>query len=142
MPAIRTQILALGILALAAFGIERLIVTDAEAIENLAKDTAKALMEKRYEVLEDVLDESFEYQGKDRAKTIQHVRSLIEKHRPLAVEVRLPEVKIEDDTAKAAGYIGAQVYGRPIRYGIEVDLVRREDGWKLVKVKGSSGRLP
>lgn len=142
MPPIRSQLLAVAFLTLAVFGIERLIVTDAEAIQALADETARALTERKYDHLHEVMDEAFRYQGKDRTATIRHVRGLVEKHKPLAIDIKLPEIEIEEDTATARGYVAAQVYGRPVHYPIEAELVRTEDGWMLLEVRGRQGRLP
>jgi hypothetical protein len=129
-------LLALGLVTLAAFGIERLIVTDVEAIENLAAKASEAIEERRFEVLEGLMAEDFTYAGRDRAATVAYVRRLVEKHQPPRVGLSLTRVEVDGDGAEASGVVLGTVYGRPMRYPVQAVLVRGEDGWRLSRVKG------
>jgi hypothetical protein len=139
---LRSQTLALLAVVLVAFGVERLIVTDAEAIEALGDDVAEALAERRFGDLESLLSEGFHYGGKDRAATIAHVRALVERHKPAGIEIRLYDVAVEGDAATAAGRVAGSVYGRPATLDVHATLVREEDGWKFSEIRGRGMRLP
>ena len=100
---IRPHFLGLLLLGLVVFGIERLIVTDEEAIEQVAQSMSDAIAEQRFEDLEPLLHAEFEFQGKDRAETIAYVRSLVRKYKPIGAQVALVDIQVEDDTGVAVG---------------------------------------
>ncbi len=134
---VHSRLLALLVLALAAYGIERLIVTDTEAIETLAEDMAADIEDERWEALEDHLHEDFTYGKLDRRKTIAHVRGLVSKYRPTGVGVSLYEIEVDGDDATALGQVWGHVAARPVRVDILVKLTRNDDGdWVLLEVTG------
>jgi hypothetical protein len=134
---VQSRLLALLVLALAAYGIERLIVTDTEAIENLAAAMAEDIKDQRWEALESHLHEDFTYGTRGRRKTIAHIRSLVGKYRPTGVGVSLYEIKVDGDDATALGEVWGHVAARPVRVGIQVKLTRTEEGdWVLLEVSG------
>ena len=138
---IRPHFLGLLLLGLVVFGIERLIVTDEEAIEQVAQSMSDAIAEQRFEDLEPLLHAEFEFQGKDRAETIAYVRSLVRKYKPIGAQVALVDIQVEDDTGVAVGIVSGTVYGRPQQVRVEATFERTEDDeWVLRKVTG--GQLP
>lgn len=135
-PSIRSQFLALIALTAVGLLVAHLIVTDAEAIEALAERMARAAAERDMQALGEALSEDFTYGSRDRAATLAHVEGLLGKHKPVGIEVNLYEIRVDDGRATAKGVVGAQVYGRPMRVQIDVELIETDDGWKLVKVRG------
>lgn len=133
---IRAQFVGLLLVAGLVFGIERLIVTDAEAIENLARDVGVAIEAQRFEALEDFLHEEFTYRGRDRAETIEFVRGLVRKYKPMGVQIVVYEVEVEGDDARAKGVVSGTAYGRPARVPVDATFRRTEDGWRLLEVRG------
>lgn len=132
----RSKLLLLLVLGLLIWGVERLIVTDAEAIENLAEAMAEDIRDKRWADLEGRLHPEFQYGRRDREKTVEHVRGLVERHKPTGVGVSLFEIEVVGDTATANGHVWGNVAGRPVRVSIGAKLLRGEDGWLLREVTG------
>ena len=126
-------ILAVGLLI---WGVERLIVTDAEAIENLAEETTEDIRTGRWEQLASRMHEDFQYQRMDRDGTVAYVQRLMENTKPTNVGVSLYDIEVDEDTATAKGHVFGNVGGRPVRLSIDAKLVRSEDGWVLREVFG------
>ena len=141
--AIRPYFLGILVIAFIAFGIERLIVTDKEAIQALGEDLAEAIQKEDYERLEGLLDSGFSYGARDRTETIGYVRAQYRKLRPINVEVHLFEIHVEEDTARATCAVTGMVMGRPGQMQVYVTLARTpEDEWVLKSVEGGTGGLP
>jgi Domain of unknown function (DUF4440) len=133
--AVRPYFLGILLLAFVVYGIERLIVTDKEAIEALGDAVAEAIQKEDYARLEGLLDPGFEYAGRDRATTIGYVRGLVRQYRPIGVQVHLFDIHVEGDHATAAGVVSASVMGRPQEMRVDATLVRSADGWVLEGAK-------
>ncbi|MDA1194712.1 MAG: hypothetical protein O2894_05965 [Planctomycetota bacterium] len=134
----RSRLLGVLLIGLIAWGVERLIVTDREAIDSLAEALAEDLQAGRYEEVEARMEPEFKYAGKDRAATIKLLRSLMDKYQPTDLGLRLYEITIEGDIARAKGTVWGNVLARPMRVGIEAVLVRGDDGWLLREVTGGT----
>jgi len=132
----RSPLLGLLVVAVLVYGLERLIVTDAEAVEQVAQDAAEAIRSEAWEHLEHLLHEDFEFEGRNRAATIEHLRSLIRKYKPLDVGIAAFDVQVEGDEATAHGVVRASVMGRPAQVPVKAWFRRTEDGWRLSKVEG------
>ena len=137
-----TRVYFMGLLAvgLIALGIERLIVTDREAIEALAENTAKSIQERKFDRLAEFLHPEFEHGGRDKEETVAYVRGLVRKFNPIGTEIVLYEINVNEDTATAQGAVAATVYGRPQQVKIDVVFRKLDDTWLLKEVKG--GGLP
>jgi len=139
--AIRPHFLGLLVIALVVFGIERLIVTDKEAIETVAGEMAEAIQERQFDRLEALLHPDFEFGGRDGAQTVAYVRSLVSKYQPMGTKVVFVDIQVEGDTGTADGVISARVMGRPQQVRVKAVFARTEDDeWVLEKV--SSDGLP
>lgn len=135
--AVRSQFLALLVLAMAAFAIERLIVTDAEAIEALAERAAQATFERDWTALEACLDEDFHYGRLDRRGTLDLVQGLVARHNPTRVSVTLFDIEVDGTAAKAKGIVAGTAYGRPVQVRVEAELRYVDDErWVLSKLTG------
>lgn len=134
----RSKLLLLLVLGLVIWGVERLIVTDAEAIEHLADVLAEDIQAERWDDLASRLHEDFRFNGMDRERTVAHVRGLVERSKPTGVGVSLYEIEVAGEFATARGHVWGNVAGRPIRVAIDAKLGRTEDGWVLREVSGGS----
>lgn len=133
--AIRPHFLGLLVIALVVFGIERLIVTDKEAIEAVADEMAVAIQERQLDRLEALLHPEFEFGDRDRAETVAYMRSLVGKYQPMGTKVVFVDIQVEDDTGTADGVIRATVMGRLQQVRVKAVFARTEDDeWLLRKV--------
>ena len=131
---IALAVLALGVLA---FVVERLVVTDREAVTALLEDAAAAVSKNDWEKLSGALDDDYAEHGRDRAAFVSYVAGLAKQYKPQGVGIEVAEPTIDGDHAAArvvvkpgAPFIGVRIDGR-------VDLVRRRDGWRIVGVSES-----
>jgi len=132
----------LGLLAviLVGYGIERLIVTDREAIEALAAETAAAIQAGDFEGLTNKLHAEFEYGDRDRDQTVAFVRTAVRKFRPVGTRIVLFEITVNGETATAAGQVTATVLGRLQQLRIDAVFRKGEEGWQIKEIR--SGGLP
>jgi hypothetical protein len=133
---IRSPLLGLLVVGLIVFGLERLIVTDAEEIEQLGRNAAKAIQTEAWDWLEQMLVEDFAYERRDRAETVQHIRSLVRKYKPTDVGIAFLEIKVDGQEATAKAVVRGTALGRPARVPVDAWFRETEDGWKLAKVRG------
>ena len=139
--AIRPHFMGLLVIALVVFGIERLIVTDKEAIEAVGVDMATAIQERQFERLEALLHPDFEFGGRDRMESIAYVRGVVRKYQPIGTKVVFIDIQVQEDTGTADGVIQATVMGRPQQVRVKAVFARtEEDEWVLKRV--SSDGLP
>ncbi len=137
---IRSQFLGLLVLVLLAYGIERLIVTDAEALQAVANDAAAALRDRDWDHLEGLLTVDFTHDGRDRAATVAYARTLVMRYRPVGVRIGLTEIQVQDDDAEARAIIEATVLGRPAGRAVHVRFRRTAGGWRLCEIEGDERR--
>lgn len=135
---LRSPLLGLLLVGALVFGLERLIVTDAEEIEQLGRDAAKAIQTEAWPWLEQMLVEDFVYERRDRTETIEHIRSLVRKYKPTDVGIAFLEIKVEDGAATAKAVVRGTALGRPARVPVDAWFRETDDGWKLAKVRGGS----
>ncbi|MDJ0975552.1 MAG: hypothetical protein QNJ98_13910 [Planctomycetota bacterium] len=119
------------ILGLLAFVIERLWVTDLEALERWAQDAADAVNMDRREAVEALLAESFTYGGKDRTEALDLAFEYRAKNKVRAVEVKLRKVEVQGDRAEAEATIWATRQDMRGRVRTQLVFVRGPDGWLL-----------
>jgi DNA-binding GntR family transcriptional regulator len=136
--AVRPTFLALLAIALLAYGIERLIVTDAEAIEALAERAGRAVADRDWENLRGCLSEDFHYGSLDRDGTVTLVRRLVERHDPKGIRVLMQHIEVHGDEAQAEGIVVGRAYGRPARVVVSVDLRRVDGDWRIARVEGGN----
>lgn len=121
-------LLALG---LAGWGLERLVVTDREAVESALARAASAVSHDDWAGLSAAIADDYDERGRDRAALVSWIRGLKERHRPRGVELDVLDPTVEGDHAAARvvvrpgpPYVGVRVEGR-------VDLLRTADGWRI-----------
>ena len=123
----------LGILLLFAvgLGIERLVISDREAIESLLERAATSVSRDDWDALANALDEEYAEHGRDKQAFVAFVRGLKERHRPQGVGLEIGDTTVDGDRAETrvvvkpgAPYIGLRIGGRVV-------LVRSPDGWRI-----------
>ena len=132
----RRSILALVVvLAAAAIGVERWIVTDREAIHALVEDAAEAVARDDWVALAEAFDEEAAYGARDKAALVNWIRTEQRTHHATHVQAVVGETKLNGDTASArVRATGTGPYG-PFVVTADVDFVRRESGWKIAGVR-------
>lgn len=130
----RAALVALGVLALVLL-IERLVVTDAEAIESMMEGAAEALDAGDFDRLGSFLHESFASQGQDRETVLAYIRRLHAGYRPTGLNARMEGVVVEGDGATGVGHVGMQVLGRPHRVRLRMTFLRGPDGWQMASAE-------
>lgn len=130
-PRIPVWLGALVVLAALGFLLERLIVTDEEAVEALVEDAAKAVREGDFQALTALLALDFEAEGRERDEAVAWIRTLTRRWRPLGVEAKVQKVEVEGDTAKAPTLVSMTVMARPVRFLVEVDCKKTDRGWRI-----------
>lgn len=128
----RTLLFALlGLIALGIV-IERLVVTDREAIESLVDDAQAAFNEQRFEDLEGFLAEEFTYAGRDRAQTLAYLGTLARSYGRAGVVVVMDPPAIEGDQAQASARVRLRALNQFYEIPVSLRFVRSEDGWRLL----------
>jgi hypothetical protein len=125
-------VLALAaIAALAAWGVERLVVTDREAIEALIEGARTAVVRRDWPALESMLAEDYAERGLDRAGAIAWIQRLWQRSRLTALSVEVDDVRVEGDRAAARVTVSPTMGFGSAQFGGRVDLERREEGWRV-----------
>lgn len=120
--------IALGALA---WGIERLVVTDTEAIEALVERAEEAVRDGDFETLAGLLHPDYEAEGRDRDEAVRYVRRLWRRYRPVGLDVELGTVRVEGDRAEAPAVADVRALGRPFTIRLRTGFGRTPDGWRL-----------
>lgn len=117
-----------------ALGLERLIVTDAEELEDLAREAAAAAQAGDRAGLEALLAADFAYAGRGREAALDEAERLWRRYRPARIEVDLARIEVEGDHAQALLALtlsGGQV-GR-LAVQVQVAFVREGGTWRFLK---------
>jgi hypothetical protein len=121
---------------LAGYLIERLIVTDAEAIEALLERAVAAVDHGDFDVFRDTIDEEYSQDGRDRDGIVKFVSEEYRHWRPSGLRLDVLEVKVTGDEAEARIALRARDPGG--RVLAEVHLVRRAGGWRIRAARPTS----
>jgi len=128
-------VLALAaIAALAAWGIERLVVTDREAIEALIEGARAAVVRGDGPALESMLADDYAERGLDRAGAIAWIQRLWRRSQLSALTVDVEDVRVEGDRAAARVTVSPTMGFGGTRFGGRVDLERRAAGWRITGI--------
>lgn len=118
-------------LALAAWGVERLVVTDREAIERVLEDAAADVSKRDWDAFAAAVDDGYAERGRDKQAFVGWVRGLYESRHPAGVGVDVADTTVDGDRAATrvvvkpgAPYAGIRVNGR-------VEFVRTPAGWRI-----------
>ena len=118
-----------------AIAVERLVVTDREAIGDLVDRAAEAAMKGDFPAFAETLDVEYQADGRDRSAMVEYIETRWRRYRPHGFDVQLGEIRLEGDEASAPIEVTVFVAGRPMPIPGEVHFVRRDDGWKIASAK-------
>jgi len=124
----------LGVLLLAAglvYLVERLIVTDAEAVQALVERAAEAVREGDFEALAGTLGAEFTVEGRTGQEAVDWIRKLKRNYRPLGLEVEVGEVEVSEDRAMAPTQVSMTVLARPVRFDAAVHCQNTNGEWRI-----------
>lgn len=143
MPRIANIPLPFLLLALLGLGVlvERLIVTDREAVEAVLEEAVSAFEAGDLERLGGLIDETYLAAGRDRARVVAYAETVRRLYRPSQTSVHVQEVTVEGDDAKARLRVWTLVTPGRIPVDLEVRLRRRPQGWRIAgaEVRGFGG---
>lgn len=135
---LRFPIVGTLLLVLLGVGIERLIVTDQEAIEEVGRALGRTAGTEEWGAFEALLHPDFEYEGRKRPEAVAYLRGLVRKYKPIGLEVSVFGLEVEGDRATGFGKVKANVYGKRQRTRIKVTFERGpDDAWLLLEAAGS-----
>jgi hypothetical protein len=124
-------LLPLVVLGGVALLVERLIVTDGEAVQGLVDDAAEAVREGDFQGLRGMLAESYRGEGRTPDGAVDRVKGLWKVFRPSGLSAQTLEVEVEGDRARAPVNVRGAVAGRAFVVSLDVEFVREEGGWKV-----------
>jgi ketosteroid isomerase-like protein len=111
--------------------VERVIVTDAEAVEALVQRAAEAVREGDFEALAATLGAGFTVEGRTGKEALDWIRKLRRNYRPLGIDAEVGEVEVSEDRAVAPTVVSMTVMARPVHLRAAVHCRRAEDGWRI-----------
>jgi hypothetical protein len=124
-------LLALGIGVL----VERLVVTDTEAVEALIADAFDRLKERDVTGLRPLLSDDFEHRGRGPDEALAHAQGLIDRHKPTLLELRRGPVVAVAPRAQAEVDVKALAYGGGWIGRLRLTLRKESAGWRIVGVE-------
>jgi hypothetical protein len=118
---------------LLAWGIERLIVTDAEAIEAAVERGARAVERGDWDGVAAIFDDEVIEGAKDKAQIVRMLKGYWQASGATSLSTEVLDLRVSGDQASAR--VRARPGGRGFAYGEGVvSWVRRESGWKAVGI--------
>jgi hypothetical protein len=126
---LRPLLLAGLLLAGTALLVERLWVTDREAVEALVAEAEDAVRSGEFGRLLPLLDPGLAFEGRDAEATVRYVESLWKRHRPLGLSAEVQACDVAGDEAEARVDVRTMVLARPVSVRLDLDLRRTPDGW-------------
>jgi SnoaL-like protein len=122
------------LLALLVWGVERLVVTDREAIEHLLERTAAAVERDDWDGVAGAFADDFRSQPtkQDKRGFLARAKSAWTTFGRPALRVRVREATIDGDAAACSVRVTAAGFTAPIDARIE--LVRGDDGWRISRL--------
>lgn len=124
-------LLALGLGVL----VERLVVTDTEAIEALLDSAQEALRERALERLRPLLSEDFEHSGRGPDEAVEEARRLIERHRPTLLEIDPGPIVVGRGRAEVDVVVRTLAYGGGTRWGFRLVLRQESSDWQILSAE-------
>ena len=122
-----------ALLALLGLGflVERLVVTDAEAVEALVERAAESVREADFEALAATLDPEFTVEGRTGDEAVAWIRKLQRNYRPLGIEVEIGEIEVHEDRAMAPTEVSMTVMARPLSFRAAVHCRKVDGAWRI-----------
>ena len=115
--------------ALLAWGVERLIVTDREAIEAIVEGGARAVERGDWDAVAAIFDDEVVEGARDERDFVKQLRSYWQASGATSLSTEVLDLTVSGDRASAR--VRARPGGRGFAYGEgTVSWVRRPNGWK------------
>src|SRR5262245_3409194 len=135
----RPRSLLIGLLIAIGLGvlIERLVVTDTEAIEALLEEARDAAKERQWSRLPPLLSDPSTGYGRGPDETVAELTRLAERNRPTLIDVEWGAIAPARLRCEVDVEVRAFAYGG--RYGgtVRVIFAKEPDGWRLLEVQGA-----
>jgi hypothetical protein len=120
------------------FAIERLVVTDTEAIENLLADAFRSVKSRELTRLRPLLSEDFRYRDRGPDDAVSEAVRLVERHKPTLIELSRGPIVVAAPNAEAE--VDVRVFGHGGAWlGRLVLTLRKEDGtWRVLTAESEA----
>jgi hypothetical protein len=140
---LQVKILALSILACAAFFPTCRPKTEEDQIRELMKEAGRLIEKKDISSLMDLLSDDYsDYRGRDKTQTHDMVQTYFSEFRGIVVHIlstRIdtispPEASIQTDAALSSGAAKALRKLVPVstdNYRFKIELIKKQDGWRI-----------
>ena len=135
-PRPRMTLLGMLVLVLIGWGIERLIVTDTEAIEGLLEDARKAVLVRELPRLRPMMDDAFAWGELGPDETVQRLQGYVDRGRPTRIDVNWGPVVPRGDTCIVEADVRVLAYGGLFPVHGRLTFTRTSGGWKLAAAEG------
>ena len=139
----RSKLLLLAVVGAVAlaFLIERLIVTDGEAITSLVADDVSAILRDDWDAVTRSIDDDYSERGRDRAQLVAWARDLWGRVQTRALSIDVQEIRVAGDHAAARIVVrpGGRLSG--LEFAGRLEFVRRRDGWRIDGVAADDASL-
>jgi hypothetical protein len=129
----RPRLVLLAALAAVVVGVvvERLIVTDREAITATIEDDAAAVSRDDWDAVARTIADDYSEGGRDKAALIEWARRLWRSSGAARVSIDVGDIRVEGDHAAARIVVrpGSRLSG--FEFPGRLDFVRTHDGWRI-----------
>jgi len=132
----RLLLAAVALVGGLAWLVERLVVTDAEAVEAVLERAAADASRGAWDAVADALDEGFREGGRDGAAFVAWARAQWTRAALRAITVDVLDVRVEGD--RAAARVDARLQPYAQRVPGTVELERRDGTWRIVRIAPDS----
>lgn len=132
----RLLLAAVALVGGLAWLVERLVVTDAEAVEAVLDRAASDASRGAWDAVADALDDGFREGGRDRAAFVAWARAQWTRASLRAITVDVLDVRVEGD--RAAARVDARLQPYAQRVPGTVELERRDGAWRIVRLAPDS----
>ncbi len=132
MPSIRLPWpLLLVLIAALGWAVERIVVTDREAVEEVLSDAAEAFDRGDLGALDRLLDPEFVHDRTPREEAVQRLAALAKRFETKGTTVAVRSFDVEGDGARAEITVRVRTLGQVIGLSGTVRLVRAAEGWRI-----------
>jgi hypothetical protein len=119
-----------------AWLVERVVVTDAEAVEAVLERAADDASRGAWDAVADAFDDEYQANGRDKAAFLAWAKAQWTRAALRAITVDVLDVRVEGERAVARVDARVQPYAQ--RVPGTVDLERRDGAWRIVRLSPDS----
>lgn len=113
--------------------VERLVVTDEEAVARVLDDAIRGLKDRTPRRLLPLLAESFRFEGRTPEETVDFVTRLLDRHKPTLLELERGAIVTARSRAEATVHVRALGYGGGWFGRVTLALEEGPHGWRIVQ---------